>query len=57
VPQPSHPEEYDRSIAVGNGRFKMAGIIVWVKKRAMICVGDNGSPWRGEPRSNKTEQE
>jgi hypothetical protein len=56
VPQPSHLEGADHSIAVGNGRFRLAGGIVWVKTRAMNFVGDSGSPWRGEPRGNETEQ-
>ena len=52
------PEGSERSIAVGSGRFRMDGVIVWVKTRAMNCVGgDGGSPWRGEPRGNETEQE
>jgi hypothetical protein len=57
LPQPSHPEGTDHSIAVGNSRFRLAGVIVWAKTRAMNFVGDSGSPWRGEPRGNETEQE
>ena len=55
VPQPSHPEGFDRGIAVWNCLFRMVGVVIRVKVRAVNCIGHNSPPWRGGTRTNKTE--
>jgi hypothetical protein len=54
VPRPSRPERQDRYITVDEGSFRMVGVVTWVKVLAVNCIDNNGPPWRGGTRTNKT---
>jgi hypothetical protein len=54
--QSSHLDRNDRGIAVGGGNFRVVGGAIGANVTAMNCVGDNGFPWRGGTRGNKTKR-
>ncbi len=44
------------SIPVDEGRFRMVGVVIRVKGVTVNGIGDNGPPWRGGTRTDKTER-
>jgi hypothetical protein len=52
--RPSRPERHDRYITVDEGSFRVVGVVTWVKLMAVNCIDNNGPPWRGGMRTNKT---
>lgn len=54
VPLSSRPEGHDRSVRLNDGSFRMVGVVSRVKVMAVNGIGDNGLPWRGGTRNDKT---
>jgi hypothetical protein len=54
VPLPSRPDGHDRGITVDDDRFRMVGVVIRIKAMALNWSGNNGPPWRGGTRNDKT---